>query len=90
MSNFYHPIYSTLESISGRIDDLVFESKKSRNPEHVILDNKEASEILKISVETLKNWREEGLLPYSKVKSKVYYTLSDIIELVQSNYVKKK
>ncbi len=42
------------------------------------LDNQEVCKILKISKRTLQSYRDEGILPFSQVGSKIYYKRSDI------------
>ena len=90
MERMNHPIYNALENISDKLDTLVYESKKSKRPEDIILDNNEAAKILKISTDTLQRWQNDGLLSYSKVKNKTYCRLSDIHKLIDKNYIKKK
>jgi hypothetical protein len=39
-----------------------------------------------ISQRTLQTWRIEGLLPFSRIKGKLYYRKSDIFLLLKENY----
>jgi|TARA_R100000479_G_scaffold51000_2_gene23944 hypothetical protein len=50
------------------------------------IDNQDVLQTLHISKRTLQTFRKNGTLPYSKVKGKFYYKVSDIEELLQSNY----
>ncbi len=50
------------------------------------LDNQDVLQTLHISKRTLQTFRKNGTLPYSKVHGKFYYKVSDIEELLQSNY----
>jgi hypothetical protein len=90
MERLKHPIYNAIERMSNKIDDVLYVLKRSRRPENIILDNEQAAKILNISTDTLKRWQQRGLISYSKVKNKTYCKLSDINELIDSNYVKKK
>ena len=42
---------------------------------------------LGISRRTLQNYRDNGILPYSTVGGKFYYSIKDIEELMMKNYV---
>ncbi|QEC70095.1 helix-turn-helix domain-containing protein [Panacibacter ginsenosidivorans] len=42
------------------------------------LDKQDVLQRLHISARTLQNWRSSGLLPYSKIKGKIYYKETDI------------
>ena len=43
-----------------------------------ILDNQELCFLLKVSNRTLQRYRDEGKLPYFRVKAKIYYRASEI------------
>jgi hypothetical protein len=57
------------------------------SPEHKWLDNQEFCFLLKISKRTAQNYRDQGLVAFSQIESKVYYKLSDVHELLESNRV---
>lgn len=50
------------------------------------IDNQDVLQTLHISKRTLQTFRKNGTIPYSKVQGKFYYKVSDIEELLQSNY----
>ncbi len=50
------------------------------------LDNQEVLQFLHISLRTLQTLRSNGTLPYSKIRGKFYYKVSDIEQLLQENY----
>lgn len=50
------------------------------------IDNQDVMQTLHISKRTLQTYRDNGTLPYSKVQGKFYYKVSDVEELLQSNY----
>ena len=50
------------------------------------LDNQEVLQLLHISLRTLQTLRSNGTLPYSKIRGKFYYKVSDIEQLLQENY----
>ncbi|NGX84710.1 helix-turn-helix domain-containing protein [Aequorivita sp. KMM 9714] len=50
------------------------------------VDNQEVLQMLHISQRTLQTLRSNGTLPYSRIKGKFYYKITDIEDLLQSNY----
>lgn len=94
MAAFKHPFNDSLRKISERLEHLIRQTElRSKQPEDMVLfDNNDIQRLLKISPKTAANWREEGILPYSQVKNKFYYKLSDIRNLIDEYYkpVKKK
>ncbi|MFN8257716.1 MAG: helix-turn-helix domain-containing protein [Bacteroidales bacterium] len=50
------------------------------------LDIQEVCILLKISKRTLQSYRDNGVLPYSQIGSKIYYRASDIEEHLKSHY----
>lgn len=52
------------------------------------LDNHDVCLLLDISKRTLQNYKEQGLLPYSKLCRKNYFKKSDVIQLLK-NHIKK-
>ncbi len=54
-------------------------------PETVWLDNQEFCQLLKISKRTSQNYRDQGLVSFSQVGSKVYYRLSDVHEMLEKH-----
>jgi len=56
----------------------------------VFLDNQEFLQVMNISKRTAQSWRDEGIISFSQVGSKIYYRFSDIEELLNKNYKKSK
>ena len=50
------------------------------------LSNREVSKLLKVSIRTLQEWRDTGIIPYIQIRGKVIYRQSDIDRLLQSCY----
>jgi hypothetical protein len=55
----------------------------SKDPETIIIDDVELREMLKISKRSTAYLREKGLISYSKIGEKIYYRLSDVLDLVK-------
>lgn len=92
MADFQHPFNDNLKKISDRLEYLIKQQlfKDKQDPNYVILDNADILQLFKISTKTASNWREEGLLPFSQIKGKIYYKLSDMHKIIDDNYNKKK
>ena len=50
------------------------------------LDNQEVCEVLRINKKTLQVYRAKGILPFSRIKNKLFYKPEDVRRLLESNY----
>ena len=71
------------------IGKLARESRPHLNGEK-FLSNREASQYLKVSIRTLQEWRDTGVIPYIQIKGKIIYRQSDIERLLQTYYNKER
>jgi formiminotetrahydrofolate cyclodeaminase len=62
--------------------------EKQKEPKDVFLDNQEFLQVMNISKRTAQSWRDEGIVSFSQVGSKIYYRMSDVQKLLDSNYRK--
>jgi hypothetical protein len=76
-----HELTTTLENIKQIIQDF------SKPPEHIIFDDVDLRNFLKVSKRTSASWRERGEITYSKLGGKIYYRFSDILALIKKNEV---
>lgn len=53
------------------------------------LTNNEICEILHISQRTLKNYRDNRMLGYIQISGKILYKESDLMKLLEDNYISK-
>ncbi len=58
-----------------------------KRPEDAILDNNDVQKMLKISKRTLQTWRNEGVIAYSQINSKLFYRLSDVISMLNNKKI---
>lgn len=58
---------------------------RQKIPEQTFFDNQEFIQIMNISKRTAQGWRDNGLIKYSQVGSKIYYLMSNILELLNNN-----
>jgi hypothetical protein len=88
MTDFKHPFNDGLKRIQDRLEYLIKQQlfKDKQDPNYIILDNSDILQLFKISPKTASNWREEGLLPFSQIKGKIYYKLSDMHKIIDDNY----
>lgn len=49
------------------------------------MDNRDVCEVLRISKRTLQVYREKGLLPYTRIKNKIFYRTEDVQKLLESS-----
>ena len=56
------------------------------------LTDEELSKILRVSRRTLQVYREKGLIPFARIKHKIFYKPEDIQRFIDSTYhpIKKK
>ncbi len=84
-------IIDLLLALSQEIKDIKARIKLLRQTRAEVLkdtwiDNQDVLQTLHISKRTLQTLRDNGTIPYSKVKGKFYYKVSDIEQLLQDNY----
>jgi len=76
----------TIQSFKKMVKEIVFEAiseYESRTPkitQDELLTQTQLSEFLKISVPTLIRLKKDGLIPYRKINSRVYYLKSEVLE----------
>ena len=76
---------SSLDSMLIGIESIVKHYKPHLNGER-FLSNNEASKKLNVSLRTLQEWRDTGLIPFIQIKGKIIYRQSDIDKLLQKHY----
>ena len=78
-------IISSLDSMLKDIEIIVKHYKPHLNGER-FLSNNEVSKKLNVSLRTLQEWRDTGLIPFIQIKGKIIYRQSDIDKLLQKHY----
>ncbi len=76
----YQDILAKIEAINTSI------SKNNKEPKDEFLDNQEFLQLMNISKRTAQTWRDEGIVAFSQVGGKIYYRMSDVQKLLDSNY----
>ena len=88
-SEIIKDFFQSMERMLEGIDKLAKESKPHLNGEK-FLSNRAASKYLKVSIRTLQEWRDTGVIPYIQIKGKIIYRESDIEQLLQTYYNKEQ
>ena len=81
-----------LESVLDRLHRIeeILSKKQHTDPEQVFFDNQEFIQVMNISKRTAQAWRDEGIISYSQVGSKMYYRLADILALLNKHHKPSK
>lgn len=57
------------------------------DPELRLLDHSQFLRLFMISVNTSKNWRDQGLIPYSRINGKIYFKVSDLRKMIRDHRI---
>ena len=79
----YQALIERLDMLNEKV------SGSKLKPEETIYDNADTLRLLKVSRRTLQSWRTEGLISFSQVGSKLYYTQKDISEFIERHSNKR-
>ncbi len=77
------------KDILAKMDKILNAVEYSKNvPSEKFVDNADFIRLMNISKRTAQTWRDEGVISFSQVGSKIYYRMSDIESLLESRKVK--
>lgn len=71
--------------------DTIGQALKNRTPHlngEKYLMNKDVCQMLHISTRTLQDWRDTGKIPFIRIKGKILYRESEVLELLKSSVIK--
>ena len=80
----FSEVLDKLESMEKKLEQIAKQSPL----EETWLDNQEVAKFLRVTPRTLQNYRDQGILPFSQVGSKIYYRASGIKKHLEDHYVK--
>jgi len=78
----YTDLVNRLDELNKKLEE------KQKNPQDTFLDNQEFLQLMNISKRTAQTWRDEGVISFSQIGSKIYYRMSDVQKLLDNNYRK--
>lgn len=86
--SYYKISEDEVQEIKKRLDDISFDlkNKQRTEPDQIWYDNQEFLQLMNISKRTAQTWRDESIISFSQVGSKIYYRMSDVQKLLDSNY----
>lgn len=89
MRNYYDESEKILLKLDEKVTHIIAKLKtlSGDNPEDIFFDNNEFLQLMNISKRTAQSWRDNGTIAYSQIGSKIYYRFSDILKLLNINYV---
>ena len=75
------------DEVIKRLDKIQSEvSNKQKSPAETFVDNQEFIQIMNVSKRTAQSWRDEGIISFSRIGSKIYYRMSDVQALLDKHY----
>ena len=80
-------LHEELELILKRLD-CIEEAVRIRQkiPEHTFFDNQEFLQIMNVSKRTAQEWRNQNIIAFSQIGSKIYYTMADILSMLNKHH----
>ena len=78
----YTDLVNRLDELNKKLEE------KQKNPQDTFLDNQEFLQLMNISKRTAQTWRDEGVISFSQIGSKIYYRMSDVQKVLDNNYRK--
>ena len=86
-----HQQVEDIMSCLNEIKALLLEKQSTGPAESMTyVDTRQAAQILSITPHTLGEWRKAGIIQGSKICRKVYYKLSNIVDLIDRNTLNNK
>lgn len=84
-------IPTELAAIEERLANIeVMLKSRQFNLDDVFLDNQDFLMLMNVSKRTAQQWRTDGVIAFSQVGGKIYYSMSDVLEMLDQHRVPKK
>ena len=78
----YVELLNKMDAIKSSVEE------NQKTPQEIFLDNQEFIQLMNISKRTAQTWRDEGVISFSQIGSKIYYQMKDVSILLDKNYNK--
>lgn len=75
----------TVELVINRIRKTELINESNSNPEEDRLTQKEAAELLGVSVQCLIKWKKKKLIPFYQIGRSVFYSKKELLEQARKN-----
>lgn len=75
-----------MEAIEKSIEN--YQNLNSPNSNHIIFNNKEFCKYMGICSKTAQKWRDQRLITYTKVGREIYYTMTNILLMLENHEYK--
>jgi len=84
MKNYNFEEEKILKQLDEKLSLIIAKIKMNTasNPDCIFFDNAEFIQVMNISKRTAVQWRADNTINYSMVGAKIYYTLADILSLI--------
>ncbi len=76
----FEAMMTRFETFAGRVDTLCCSNGEKTMQEW--LDNQDVCQILDISPRTLQSYRDNGIIPHTRIGNKMYYKAGDLKQLI--------
>lgn len=89
MAKIKHPFIGKISNIKNKIETIIkrMDNLCPCDDSLELLDTKQVMAKFRIDEKTCKKWRDEGILPYSRIKNKLYYKFSDLKQLIEQHKI---
>jgi hypothetical protein len=74
--------------LEAKIDQLLRNYEDKRAPSEEWITEKEFRELMGISADTSTRWREQGIMAYSRIGDKIYYSREDVNKALTAKKIK--
>jgi len=78
-----------IKRLKNRIEEILKNYRPVMNGE-IYLSGEDMCELLHISKRTLQQYRDDNILPYIQLGGKIIYKETDILEILEQNYISNK
>ncbi len=81
-------LFSGIKGLTNRVRSIA-QTHRPLFEGEIYLTGREVCERLFLSPLTLQDYRDKGIIPYTKIAGKILYRLSDINRILSENYVNR-
>lgn len=78
-------IFNKIKALEVKIN----KPKQLISSENLFFNNEEFIDLMGISKRLCQQWRNDKIINYSQINGKIYYTLTDILKLIDDNKINK-